>query len=544
MSKHNFSSDNMQYVVVTGGIISGVGKGITASAIGVLLKYFNQKVTAIKIDPYLNFDAGTMSPYEHGECFVLKDGGEVDLDLGSYERFLNISLTSNHNITTGKIYQKVLSAERRGEFLGKTVQVDPHITQEIQNWIEKTAHQDVGDGIPDVCIIELGGTVGDIENIPFVEALRQMRFRLGNRISFVHVSYLPKVKEVLKTKPTQHCILDVRRSLGGTPDVLCVRSEEWPKNEVIEKLERFCQVPKNRIIINNDVSNIYRVPITFYNQGLMNFFCDKMKISKNFNITKWEDIVKPFDMIYQRKSICIIGKYTKLDDSYISLIHAIKHASAVSKIYPDIKWIESSDLDNDIFPNDSWETLLNCDAAIIPGGFGIRGINGMIQATSKLRENNIPTLGICLGMQIMVIEYARNCWNMNNANSTEFDQNTEFPIVNIINKDEQIKGGTMRLGEQLTYISENSKIYDIYNKNNKKQSKNIIHERHRHRYEINTNIIDSEKEEFSGKNENNVIDIFEIKNNKFYIGCQFHPEYETKPNKPHPLFLSLIQSTI
>ena len=535
-------SNDMEYIVVTGGVISGVGKGITASAIGVLLKHYNQKVTSIKIDPYLNIDAGTMSPYEHGECYVLDDGGEVDLDLGSYERFLGITLTREHNITTGKIYTKVLSDERKGTYLGKTVQVDPHITDKIQEWIEKTALIDVGEGIPDVCIIELGGTVGDMENIPFVEALRQMRFRLGNRISFVHVSYLPIVSEI-KTKPTQHSILEIRRSLGGTPDVLCVRCEQWPTIEVINKLERSCQVPKNRIIINNDVSNIYRVPITFHNQGLMNFLCEKMKIGKTNNFHKWEDIVKPFDMNFPRKIISIIGKYTKLPDAYISLVHAIKHASATCKIYPDIQWIESSDLDSDIYPNDSWKNLINSDVAIIPGGFRIRGIDGMILAAKKLRELDIPTLGICLGMQIMVIEYAREFWNMENANSTEFDKTTKYPIIDIINKDEVAKGGTMKVGSKITNIKENTKVFSIYNKNNKKSKDiSIINERHRHRYEVNPKIIDITKDEFSGINEDNIVDLFESKNNKFYIGCQYHPEYKTKPNKPHPLFLSLIQS--
>lgn len=520
----------MKYIVITGGVMSGIGKGITASSIGVILKNYGSKVTAIKIDPYLNQDAGTMSPFEHGECYVLEDGGETDLDLGNYERFLNISLTKNHNITMGKIYNEVLNKERNGDYLGKTVQVVPHITDHIIHWIEKTALVPVdGKNIPDTCIIELGGTIGDIESMPFIEALRQLSYRKKNMM-FIHVSYIPvlKTSNEEKTKPTQHSI-QLLRSFGIQPDVLCVRCEKEITDDILEKMQNYAQVMK--IIPIVDAKNIYRVPLLFDKYHLINCIQKKLNINifDQHLLDKWKLMANNLENCIKRVSISIIGKYTGLTDSYLSLTHGIKHAAMHSGVIADINFVSSEEQD------EKWK---KSDAVIIPGGFGIRGIEGMLDVIKYARENNIPMLGICLGMQLQCIEIARNICGITDATSEEFDQNAHNPIIIRMDELDNKMGGTMRLGLRTTTINKESKIFDIYGQKEK------IQERHRHRYEVNPKFIESLEQtglKFVGKDTNRM-EIIDYEQNKFHVGCQFHPEYQTYPDKPHPLFMALIKS--
>lgn len=544
----------MKFIVITGGVMSGIGKGITSSSIGVILKNYGNNVTSIKIDPYLNQDAGTMSPFEHGECYVLEDGGEVDLDLGNYERFLEIRLTKDHNITMGKIYKNVLDKERNGDYLGKTVQVIPHITDEIINWILNVSKQSVNKNNnkkPDVCIIELGGTIGDIESMPFVEALRQMVYKIGNEnVMFMHVCYVPllKTSNEIKTKPVQHSIQTLR-GLGIQPDILFARCEKDLDIVNIRKLANYCQVQENNIISVADVSNIYRVPLLFEKNDLI------AKINKKFNLDcvrsnllkKWSTIADRLDYSNSKEYlISIVGKYTGLHDSYLSLSHAIKHAAIKLNKNIRIEFLESSSfiLSNN---NISWEIIKKSKAIIIPGGFGIRGIEGMINIIKYARENLIPILGICLGFQLQVIEICRHIGKINGANSTEFidndkndDKNDDKNIIIKMPELDNKMGGTMRLGLRKTFLSKDSLISKIYD------NKLEIYERHRHRYEVNPkfiNLIENFGIQFSGKNiDGDRMGILEYKNHPFFIGVQFHPEYQTYPDNPHPLFIKLLNS--
>ncbi len=530
----------MKFIVITGGVMSGIGKGITASSIGVILKNYNQIVTSIKIDPYLNLDAGTMSPFEHGECYVLEDGGEVDLDLGNYERFLNITLTKDHNITMGKIYKNVLQKERNGDYLGKTVQVVPHITNHIIEWIITTSEKLINDKVPDICIIELGGTVGDIESMPFIEALRQLVYRLGhNNVMFVHVSYVPvlKISNEEKTKPTQHSI-QVLRSLGIQPDILCLRCEKDLSDNLIDKLQNYCQVKK--IIPVIDVSNIYRVPLVFDKYNIINNIIKQLKIDicNTHLLQEWITFANNLDNINNPKIISIVGKYTGLHDSYLSLTHGIKHAALHLNISPKIEFIDSVLLEDNHY--ETWSILKSSDAIIIPGGFDIRGTEGMIAAIKYARENDVPILGICFGMQLQVIEISRNILDIKDATSEELNK-TEFKENVIIRMDEleNTMGGTMRLGLRETIIDKNSSVYKLYNRI-------VINERHRHRYEVNPKYISQFENnglKFSGRSDNRM-EIIEYTNHPYFVGCQFHPEYNTYPNKPHPLFYGLLSKLV
>jgi|APSaa5957512535_1039671.scaffolds.fasta_scaffold23769_4 CTP synthase len=550
----------VKYIIVTGGVMSGIGKGITASSIGVVLKSYGLNVTSIKIDPYLNIDAGTMSPFEHGECYVLNDGGEVDLDLGNYERFLGITLTKEHNITTGKIYRKIIESERNGEYLGKTVQVTPHITDCISNWIKNVASTKILDAYskneiePDICIIELGGTVGDIESMPFVESLRRMKFNMHeNSMCFVHIGYLPIIKtsNEIKTKPMQHS-MQTMRSLGIIPDILCVRCEKEVDNSTIDKLSIWTNTPKKNIIINTDVHNIYMVPVTFHSQRIMEKIGNQLDLKFKWNgsaIQKWNNMAMKYQLPLPKINVSIVGKYTRLHDSYTSLLHAINHAGLYINYRVVINWIESDDITNENYD-------LNCDACIIPGGFGIRGIEGMILASKIARNKKIPCLGICLGMHIMVIESCRHS-GLTDSNSSEFNKNTENPVICLLPDQNGVMGGTMRLGSIGTSIDKNTLTNKVYFNSNKKMgndtlsSDNIIYERHRHRYEFNdkyTEVIEKDGLHISGRSigEGTPVDIVEIDENihPFYIGCQFHPEFNTLPDKPHNLFVNLISSSI
>lgn len=548
----------MKYVVITGGVISGVGKGIIASSTGVLLKALGMRVTAIKIDPYLNIDAGTLSPLDHGEVFILDDGGETDLDLGNYERFLNITLTRDNNITTGKIYSRVIERERRGDYLGKTVQVIPHITDAIQDWIEKASHLEVEDvngvkGRPDACVIEMGGTVGDIESAPFIEALRQFQFRVGKEnFILIHVSLVPVVGSVgeQKTKPTQASVRDLR-GLGLAPDVVACRSAAPLEDSIKEKISLFCQVAPEQVLSVHDCSSVYQVPLILQQQGLSKFLFDRFNLrSLNFTandefMAKWTHLAQVQAECTDEISIALVGKYTFLQDSYLSISKAINHAGLFLEKSPKIHWIEATDLEgHDSAKNEAaWATLRSSDCILVPGGFGDRGMAGKLAACHYARTNGKPFLGICLGFQMAVIEYARDILGLKEANSTEMNAETSDPVVIFMPEGSKTHlGGTMRLGTRKTVISGESKhALPLYRAN-------VIDERHRHRYEVNPSYVDrleSAGLKFVGRDETGQrMEILELPDHPYYVGCQFHPEFKSKPMQPSPLFVGLLQAGI
>lgn len=524
----------MKYVIITGGVVSGLGKGIIASSIGLLLKSSGFRVTAIKIDPYLNIDAGTMSPYEHGEVFVLDDGGEVDLDLGNYERFLNITLTKEHNITTGKIYDKIIKEERKGVYLGKTIQMVPHVSNEIQNWIERVSKLCVKNNEkPEICIIELGGTVGDIESMIFLEAIRQFKYKNNENVCHVHVSLIVNQSKSLKSKPTQHSMITLR-STGLIPDCIVLRCKNKITNEIIDKISLFSMVQKSNIICVHDVKNIYKVPQLLLEQNILNIV-HKGKLKKEPDISKFNKIANRINNINIKTiKIAIVGKYTGLSDSYISLTKALLSAAFICNLQIDILWIESNDLLNKC--KLAWNKLKSSNGILIPGGFGDRGIEGKILAVNYARINKIPFLGICLGLQIAIIEYCRNILHLKNSNSEEFNKNSEHKVI--ISTIE----GKMRLGSRKCHIiNKNSIAYKLYNKTE-------IYERHRHRYEVNTKYINVLSENgllFTAKDSlNNSIEIIELPSDKhpFFFACQYHPEFKSGPLKPSPPFNGFIKS--
>ena len=539
----------MKYVVVSGGVLSGLGKGVTASSIGVLLKSAGLRVTSIKIDPYLNSDAGTMSPFEHGEVFVLDDGGEVDLDLGNYERFLDINLGKNNNLTTGKIYSKVIEAERRGDYLGKTVQVIPHVTDAVQEWIEDVAHQPAdGSGeIPDACIIELGGTVGDIESSPYIEALRQFQFRVGREnVTFVHVSLVPVMGPVgeQKTKPTQHTVKELR-GLGITPDILVCRSTSPLSVETREKLAAFCHVSPQAVMSTHDVPNIYHVPLMLQEQGL----CEILGVDHRATdlLKDWKTMAHHLDTLTEAVHIGMVGKYTNLSDAYLSVIKSLQHAAMAVDRKLVIDWIEASHLESD-WSNEAekttaWDLLKNADGVLVPGGFGDRGVEGKIAAAQYARTTQTPYLGICLGLQVATIEFCRNVLNLEGANSTEFDENA--PTAAVVFMPEISKthlGGTMRLGTRPTlWQVDECKIRTLYGEGE------AVDERHRHRYEVNPDLIERIEAEglvFVGKDETGQrCEIFELTGHPYYVGVQYHPEFKSRPGRPSPPFLGLLKAS-
>ncbi|MDA8532280.1 CTP synthase (glutamine hydrolyzing) [Candidatus Poseidoniales archaeon] len=539
----------MKYVVVSGGVLSGLGKGVTASSIGVLLKSAGLRVTSIKIDPYLNSDAGTMSPFEHGEVFVLDDGGEVDLDLGNYERFLDINLGKNNNLTTGKIYSKVIEAERRGDYLGKTVQVIPHVTDAVQEWIEDVAHQPAdGSGeIPDACIIELGGTVGDIESSPYIEALRQFQFRVGREnVTFVHVSLVPVMGPVgeQKTKPTQHTVKELR-GLGITPDILVCRSTSPLSVETREKLAAFCHVSPQAVMSTHDVPNIYHVPLMLQEQGL----CEILGVDHRATdlLKDWKTMAHHLDTLTEAVHIGMVGKYTNLSDAYLSVIKSLQHAAMAVDRKLVIDWIEASHLESDWGNEEekksAWDLLKKADGVLVPGGFGDRGVEGKIAAAQYARTTQTPYLGICLGLQVATIEFCRNVLNLEGANSTEFDENA--PTAAVVFMPEISKthlGGTMRLGTRPTlWQVDKCKIRTLYGEGE------AVDERHRHRYEVNPDLIERIEAEglvFVGKDETGQrCEIFELTNHPYYVGVQYHPEFKSRPGRPSPPFLGLLKAS-
>jgi CTP synthase len=542
----------MKYVLVTGGVVSGLGKGVTASSIGVVLKACGLRVTSIKIDPYLNTDAGTMSPFEHGEVFVLDDGGEVDLDLGNYERFLDVRLTRDNNITTGKIYQSVLEKERRGDYLGKTVQVVPHITDAIKDWIESvsTIPVDGKEGSADVCVIELGGTVGDIESMPFVEALRQLYFSVGpDNFCLIHVSLIPVLGVVgeQKTKPTQHSVRELR-ALGLTPHFLACRSAMPLLKSTKEKLSQFCHVPIGNILNIHDVPNIWHVPLLLSSQNAHNAILKQLNFSREDttpDLQEWNGRAETYDNLNNTVRIAMVGKYVGLSDSYLSVVKALLHACISCSLKPAVDWIAASDLEDDSAPeahDAAWNTLKNAACVLVPGGFGDRGIKGMILAAKYARENKVPYLGICLGMQIAVIEFARSVLGFERANSAEFDAETPNPVVVFMPEGSRTHmGSTMRLGSRRTLFQTTdcitAKLY---------RNLEYVDERHRHRYEVNPEMVGALEEgglKFVGKDESGQrMEVLELPGHPFYVGVQFHPEFKSRPGKPSAPFLGLIMA--
>lgn len=549
----------MKYIVVTGGVISGIGKGVIASSTGLLMKTLGLRVTSIKIDPYLNIDAGTLSPLDHGEVFVLDDGGEVDLDLGNYERFLDVTLSRDNNITTGKIYREVIERERRGDYLGKTVQVVPHITNAIQNWIERVAKKPVDDTNeePDICIIELGGTVGDIESAPFIEAMRQFQFRVGHDNFFlIHVSLVPVVGSVgeQKTKPTQSSVRDLR-GLGLSPDMIACRSTKPLSSDIKQKISMFCHVKPENVLGVHDCNSLYHVPLLLFSQGMVDVIREKLKIATDIDPTqgslfkKWTDLTKRHDRLQDTTTIVLVGKYTNLQDSYISVSKALQHAAMACNRKLVINWVEATDLEEETCANDpikyheSWKKLCTADGILVPGGFGERGVEGKIAAIKRAREFNIPFLGICLGLQLAAIEFARNVVGIKNAHSDELKTENTTPLVIFMPEGSKTQmGGTMRLGSRVTNFVKGYENNSI----SKRLYGNVesISERHRHRYEVNPKYVPELEKygmHFVGRDETGErMEILELENHPYFVASQFHPEYKTRPLTPSPLFLGLI----
>ena len=532
-----------KYIFITGGVVSSLGKGIVAASLGSILESRNLSVSVIKLDPYINVDPGTMSPSQHGEVFVTHDGAETDLDLGHYERFVNYKTSKSSNYTTGQIYETVIKRERKGEYLGSTVQVIPHITDEIILNIKK------GSFDKDVCIVEIGGTVGDIESLPFIEAIRQMGVECGKDIvSYIHLTLVPYIKAAneIKTKPTQHSVKELR-SIGIQPDILVCRSEKNISDKDKKKIALFTNVEAKAVINSIDVDDIYEVPLILHDQGLDNIIVEKLNLSCDpVSLDSWEEYQNKRNNIKKKINIKIIAKYGNYTESYKSLNEAIKHAGVHSGVNIDIDYIDAEELDGKDF-----SLLENSGGIIVPGGFGGRGIDGKIQAIKYARENKIPFLGICLGMQAAVIEFSRNVCNLNSANSTEFDQDTIYPVIGLIEEWLDKKGsvelrninsdigGTMRLGEQECILKKDSNVYNAYKMNS-------IFERHRHRYEFNNKykkILEKDGLIISGSSsDGTLVEVVELKDHPWFLGCQFHPEFTSKPVKGHPLFKSFVSA--
>ncbi len=525
-----------KYVFITGGVLSGLGKGITTASIGLLLKSRGLRVTAIKIDPYLNCDAGTMNPYQHGEVFVLDDGTEVDMDLGSYERFLDVSLTGDHNITTGKVYKAVIEKERRGEYLGQTVQIIPHVTDEIKAAIKRVAERE---GV-DVALVELGGTVGDIESMPFLEAIRQMHQELGHsNVAFVHTTLVPVLGAVgeQKTKPTQHSVKELR-ALGIQPDVIVGRCEEPLKPEIKRKIALFCDVPPEAVISDPDVPFVYEVPLVFEEQGLTDYLLGRLDLRPRAqDLTEWKAFLRALKGAERTVRVALVGKYTALKDSYVSYVEALTHAGARHRARVEIQWIEADEFHEG--------RLEDVDGLIVPVGFGHRGAEGKIRAIRCARERKLPFLGICYGFQLAVIEFARHVMGLEGANSTEFDPTPPHPVIDLLPEQKGIKelGATMRLGAQPVIVREGTLAHALYGTTR-------VEERHRHRYEVNPDYVESIESAgliFSGRSpDGRLMEIAELpqREHPFFIASQFHPEFKSRPLSPRPLFLGLIEACL
>ena len=528
-----------KFIFITGGVLSSLGKGICAASLGRLLKARGFSVTIQKFDPYINIDPGTMNPFQHGEVFVTDDGGETDLDLGHYVRFIDENLSKYNNFTSGIVYKNVIDKERRGDFLGETIQVIPHVTDEIKNCIKKTLEAKK----VDIVITEIGGTVGDIESLPFLEAIRQFKKDVNKEnVLYIHVTYVPLLKttDELKTKPTQHSVKELR-SIGIQPDIIICRSEVKLSDDLKAKISLFCDIEKEAIIDAVNAKHIYEVPLNLQKEGLDSIAMYKLNLKYRIaDMQNWKNLVNIINNLDGRVTIGIVGKYTNLKDAYISIIESLNHGGYYFKKNVEIKWINSEDLDN---CEKCKDILSDIDGLLVPGGFGIRGINGKINAVKYARENNIPYFGICLGMQCAVVEFSRNVLGLTDANSTEFEKDTADPVIDLLYEQKNIDdmGGTMRLGSYPCKLSVDSNAFKAY-------QEELVYERHRHRYELNNKYI--EKLESAGMIvtglyvEKNLAEIIELKNHPWFVGVQFHPEFKSRPDRPHPLFREFVSASI
>ncbi|WP_040210604.1 CTP synthase [Clostridium polynesiense] len=527
-----------KFIFVTGGVVSSLGKGITAASLGRLLKDRGLSISILKLDPYLNIDPGTMSPYQHGEVFVTQDGAETDLDIGHYERFIDEDLSGLNNVTTGSIYQSVIAKERRGEYLGGTVQVIPHITNEIKERVYAVLKEKP----VDLVITEIGGTVGDIESLPFLEAVRQIyQEKGGENVCFIHVTLVPYLGRAgeLKTKPTQHSVKELR-GIGIQPDIIVCRTEKKISKDLKDKIALFCNVESDNVIENMDADNLYEVPLMLFDEGLDRKVCRRLNLNcGEIHNSNWVNMVNRIKNLSRKTTIALVGKYVELHDAYLSVAEALSHGGIEVDTLVEIKWIDSSMVN---YENAS-EIFKGINGIIVPGGFGCRGIEGKIESAKYARENNIPFLGICLGMQCAAVEFAKNALKLKDAGTSEINPEILNPIIHLMKDQKGIdeKGGTMRLGEYSCSLDKNTKAYEAY-------GKEIIYERHRHRYEFNNKyrkaFIDGGMI-LSGINEDKeLVEIIELKNHPWFIGVQFHPELKSRPNNPHPLFKSFIQASV
>jgi CTP synthase len=526
-----------KYIFFTGGVVSSVGKGVTAAALGRLLKERGFAVAVQKLDPYINVDPGTMSPYQHGEVFVLDDGAETDLDLGHYERFIDISLNRVCNVTTGQVYAEVIAKERRGDYLGGTIQVIPHITNEIKRRIGLVAKTTGAE----IVLVEIGGTVGDIESLPFLEALRQMRSDVGRENTmYIHVTYLPHIGATgeLKTKPTQHSVRELR-SIGISPDMIVARSDYPVTGDICEKIALFCDVDIRAVVPMMTTPILYEVPLLLEDAGVADFVLDRLKLEPRYSPdwTEWEQLISKVNREKPVVKVALVGKYVELHDAYMSVREALKHAGLAEEVEIEIGWVHSSELEKDR----GWEIVREADGIIVPGGFGSRGTEGKIRAAHYARTHKVPYLGLCLGMQLMVVELARNALKSDDANSTEFDRTTPHPVIDLMPDQRAIAdmGGTMRLGLYPCQLQEGTYAAAAY-------SESLVHERHRHRFELNNSyreILQNAGMKFSGLSpDGRLVEIAEIADHPFMVGTQFHPEFLSRPNRPHPLFRSFIRA--
>jgi CTP synthase len=529
---------NTRYVFVTGGVVSSLGKGIIAASLGRLLRARGISVSIVKLDPYLNVDPGTMSPYQHGEVFVTEDGAETDLDLGHYERFINVDLSRMNNVTAGWIYKSVLEKERKGDYLGGTVQMIPHVTNEIKNFLRKGAQHSQAE----VVIVEVGGTAGDIESLIFLEAIRQMRKDVGrDNCCYIHATLVPNLRTTneLKTKPTQHSV-EILRSKGIQPDILVCRSDRLLSSTIREKLSLFTDVDIDAVIQCRDVQYLYEVPIFLEEEGLADRVLERLHMPNNPpDLTEWKELIERIKRPTKEVTVAIVGKYVMLSDAYISVVESLKHAGAKLGAAINIKWVLSEDVER----NGAAEYLTDVDGILVPGGFGDRGIEGKVQASAYARTNKIPYLGLCLGMQIAVIDFARNVAKMPDAHSTEFNKDTKYPVIDLMPDQHNVtqKGGTMRLGRYPCNLKSGSKAAQVY-------GEDVIWERHRHRYEVNNALRDDLAKAglvISGLSpDGRLVEMIELNDHPFFLASQFHPELKSRPDNPHPLFIGLVDAMI
>ncbi|WP_368658143.1 CTP synthase [Metabacillus halosaccharovorans] len=527
-----------KYIFVTGGVVSSLGKGITAASLGRLLKNRGMSVTIQKFDPYINVDPGTMSPYQHGEVFVTGDGAETDLDLGHYERFIDVNLTKFNNVTTGRIYSTVLKKERRGDYLGGTVQVIPHITNEIKDRVFR-AGKETG---ADVVITEIGGTVGDIESLPFLEAIRQIKSDIGrDNVMYIHCTLVPYIRAAgeLKTKPTQHSVKELR-SLGIQPNIIVVRTEMPISQDMKDKIALFCDIDTNAVIECRDAETLYSIPLDLQEQNLDTIVCNHLKLKCNeADMTEWKELVKRVTSLSKKTKIGLVGKYVELQDAYISVVEALRHAGYAFDSDIEIKWVNAESLTEETVKDE----LSDVDGILVPGGFGDRGVEGKILATTYARENKVPFLGICLGMQVASIEYARNVLGLKGANSSEIDPNTKYPVIDLLPEQKDIEdlGGTLRLGLSPSKLQEGTRAFEAY-------QDEVIYERHRHRYEFNNEYRQAMEDAgfvFSGTTpDGRLVEIVELKDHPWFVASQFHPEFTSRPTKPQPLFRDFVHASL